>query len=203
MRNLHRGFALLELAVWTVVLLPLGLSGASLVAEIHDDAVAKMLPATLLREARGPLSTWRSDGAEGVLEADRNRMQKAVEQLAARGETELSLATWKLRDVSAMACSWVLSIDPHAGDVSRIEHVVCASRGRLASRLDLHTVLRSRIGRPIGVPLNISGVGGTFVDQRVLVALAVVGEANGLILRSEQRLVVGHAAGALREEVSL
>lgn len=203
MRNLHRGFALLELAVWTVVLLPLALSGASLIAELHDDAVAKMLPATLLREATGPLSVWRSDGAEGVLEADSNRMHKAVEELAARGQSELSQATWKLKDVSAMACSWELFIDPHDGEAIQIEHVACASRGRLASRLDLHTVLTSRLAQPIGVPLKIPGVGSTFVDRRVMVALSVIGEANSLMLRSEQRVLVGYAVGALREEVSL
>lgn len=197
------GFALLELAVWFVPLLPLAMWSASLLSQIHDDAVAKMLPANLIRETRGPMLLWRSDGATGVLEADVSRMRSAVEDLAARGESELSEGAWKLKNISAMACSWVVSIDVVSGDSIEIERATCATRGALAARLDLNVVVRSWIRQPIGAPLGIPGLDWSFADRRVLVGIAVVGEVAGLIPDSGQQLVSAYAVGAIREEVSL
>jgi hypothetical protein len=193
------GFALLELALWTTVLLPVALVAVSLFGEVYDSAVVRMVPGALLRETQGHLVTWRSDGVEGGLSVDTTRLDRLISNLAERGIREVSSGTFALSSLSAVGCWWAISIDPSSGGALGVTSSECSSRGPRAEELSLQTALKAQLTEPLGVP----AVAGQYSQVRILVGVAVGGTFSGLLSRSGDTLLVGNSISGVREEVSL
>lgn len=193
------GFALLELALWTTVLLPVVLAGVSLFGEVYDSAVVRMVPEALLRETQGHLVTWRSDGSEGGLIVDTARLGRLVNDLAERGIREASSEAFALSNLSAVGCWWSVSIDPSSGAALGVTSSGCSSQGPRAGDLSLQGALQSQLSQTVGVP----AAAGQFSQLRILVGLAVGGSFGGLISSSGDTLLVGNSIRGIREEVSL
>jgi hypothetical protein len=203
MRQRCGGFAVLELACWSAVLLPITLFSASIFSQIYDHAVMTMLPETLLRETQGHVVTWRPDGAEGGLEVVQERQRELVKELAERAMTEISSSTFKLSQHSALACSWEVSITADTGFGRISEGAVCVSQGPLSAQLSLDQLLHVRLQEPIAVPLGVPGVAARYADTRVLVGVVLAGVFNGLMPGVQGDIVTAQAVGGLREEVML
>ncbi len=193
------GFALIELALWATVLLPVVLAAASLFGQVYDSAVVRMVPEALLRETEGRVVTWRSDGIEGALAVDTSRLGRLVGGLVERGLRELSRESCALKSISALACWWAVSIDPNTGAGLGVTASGCSSQGPLTESLSLQGALQSRLTEPLGVP----AVAGQYSRIRLLVGVAVGGAFRGLIPSAGETVLVGDSIGGIREEVSL
>ena len=198
-RRQSAGFALIELAIWAVVLLPVSLAAVSLFGEVYDSAVVRMVPDALLRETPGHLVTWRAGGFGGELAIDASRLGRLVGDLAERGRRELMKQTCTLRNVSALACWWALSIDPLTGIGVGVTSSGCRANGALAGSFSLEGSLQTRMTSVLGVPTSE----GRYSPVRILVGVVVGGTFRGLIPRPEDAVLTGSTIGGVREEVSL
>ncbi len=197
------GFAVLELAAWCAVLLPVTVLGFSYGTFFHNDSVMRRIPATVLRETVGRVSQWSPDGDAGHMVADVARLRDMIADVASRAARESVGMTYALTNASATACFWVLNIDPLSGAVVSDQAKECVEVGPLSLRASLEARQReTRTGR-IGVPLG--GVGGleSYAHQIILIGVEVAGLFQGISEWSEDLAIHHGKVKRLREEVAL
>lgn len=192
----------MEVAVWSTVLLPVGLLAASLYALGHDHNVVQIIPETLQRETVGEALTWVSDGSVGTFAVDYTLLQDSVNTLADQGIAEITQNSFKLKNLSARACFWVYQVDSLTGSVGGLESTGCVERGPLASSLSLAGPLASRMSLGVAIPTHVSG-GEAFIDRVILLGIAVGGVFNGITLLMDPQFVQHGAAWVPRKEVVL
>lgn len=197
-----KGFAAMEAAVWSTVLLPVALFAASLYALSHDQNVVQIIPETLQRETIGEVLTWVSDGSVGTFSVDYTRLEEAINKLADRGLAEIGRNSFKLGELSARACFWVYQVDSSSGGVGDLESTRCVDRGSLGSSLSLESSFRSRISMGISMPTQVPG-GEDFLDRVVLLGVGVGGLFDGITLLTESQFVGHSAVWVPRKEVFL
>lgn len=199
----RNGFALLELAAWSAVLLPVALLGFSYGTFFHNDSAMRSIPATVLRETVGRVSQWYPDEDAGEMVADIRRLQGAIQDLARRAAHESSIMTYALDSPSAIACYWVLNVDPLSGAAISEQAQDCVQLGALPLRASLEARERQvRMGN-IGVPLRFSGSLENYAHQVVLVGVEVSGVFRGIAgWRGNESIQYGQVK-RLREEVEL
>ncbi len=188
------GFVALESAIWCLMLLPLGLLGVSMFALAHDENLVQRLPESLMRETKGRVITWRSDGESGFFEVNQGRLTAIVLGLRDRALLALQQQAFKLDDISARACYWVYGVDAVSGAVDSAALISdCRSQGELSAGLQLETPRINRIQSGIAKPIVIDGEVGEFISRVVLIGVAVGGRYQGLAeyLRGD---VVQHGA---------
>jgi len=202
-RYQRNGFAVLELAAWSVVVLPVALLGFSYGTFVHNDSAIRRIPTAVLRETVGGVSQWFSDGDAGHMTADIGRLREVIQDAARRAARESVDMTYALHEGSATACFWVLNVDPISGLALSEQARECVQRGPLSLQASLEArqhVIRSG---SVGVPLGITGALERYAHQVVLVGVEVGGLFYG-VAEWRNGLVIQHGqVKRLREEVEL
>ncbi len=197
------GFAVLELAAWSVVILPVALLGFSYGTFFHNETAMRMVPSAVLRETVGAVSRWSSNGDAGEMVADIGRLRELIQNLTLRAAHESLGRTYALTDTSATACFWVLAIDPLSGRAISEQAQECAQIGTLSLSASMNARVQEARAEKIGVPLGVAGSLETYAHQVVLVGVEVAGLFHGI---AEWRKGVAIQYGEvkkLREEVEL
>jgi len=202
-RRKRNGFAVLELAVWSVVLLPVTLLGFSYGTFFHNDSAIRRIPAAVLRETVGGASQWASDGDAGRMIADLGRLREIIRDAARRAARESVDMTYALHESSSTACFWVLNVDPHTGLAVSDEARECVQLGPLSLQTRLEARQREIRGGGVGVPLGISGVAERYASQVVLVGVEVGGLFHGVAEWREGLPIQHGCVKRLRDEVEL
>lgn len=201
--NRGNGFAVLELAVWCAVLLPVTVLGFSYGTFFHNDSAMRRVPTAVLRETMGRVSQWSSDGDAGQMVADRGRLRAMIADMAPRAARESVGVTYGVNSASATACFWVLNVDPLSGSVVSDQASECVQVGPLSLRQSLEARQRETRARRIGVPLGIAGAPESFAHQVILVGVEVAGLFQGISEWSEGLTIQHGKVKRLREEVEL
>lgn len=202
-RSQSRGFALLELAAWCVVALPVALVGADVLGMSHDRNITQTVAAETVRETVGHALSWHSDGYVGLYQVDYNALQAAVDRMAERALSELDHGAMFLVNSSVLACYWVVSVDPVSGLAESDEAMGCAERGPRSDALSLVDYRREISADRVGTPNPVSLGGEYFAPKSVLIGVNVGGHFRGVssLLRSD--LISTGVIRLLREEISL
>lgn len=202
-RYRRNGFAVLELATWCTVLLPVTLLGFSYGTFFHNDSSMRRIPTTVLRETVGRVSQWSSDGSAGLMVADIGRLREMITDIARRAARETFAMTYGLKDTSATACFWVLTVDPLSGSVVSDQARECVQVGPMSLRGTLETREREFSADKIGVPVGMSGSVESYAHQVVLVGVEIAGLFQG-VSELVGGLTIQHGkVKRLREEVEL
>lgn len=202
-RHQRNGFAVLEVAAWSVVLLPVALLGFSYGTFFHNDSAIRRIPAAVLRETLGGVSRWSSDGDAGRMIADLGRLREIIQDAARRAARESVDMTYALHESSATACFWVLNVDPNSGLVVSDQARECVQLGPLSLQTSLEVRQREIRGTGVGVPLGISGTTERYAHQVVLVGVEVGGRFHG-VAEWQEGLPIQHGyIKRLRDEVEL
>lgn len=199
---IQKGFAAMEVAVWSAIVLPVGLLAASLYALGHDQNIVQIIPETLQRETVGESLTWISDGSIGAFSVDYTLLQDSINKLADRGIAEITQNSFKLKDLSSCACFWVYQVDSGTGAVGGLESTDCVNRGSLGNSFSFANPLASRISMGISIPTHVGG-GEEFVDKVVLLGIAVGGIFDDISLLMDPQFVQHGAVWVPRKEVVL
>jgi len=202
-RHGRNGFAVLELAVWSVVLLPVALLGFSYGTFFHNDSVMRGVPATVLRETVGRVSQWRPNGWSGEMVADIGRLRGVIHDLARRAARESLATTYAIDGASAVACYWVLNVDPLSGDAISDQSHECAQLGPLSLRPHLEERERETRKKKLGVPLVTGGVLESYAHQVVLIGVEIGGVFRGIAEWRDGVTIQHGQVKRLREEVEL
>ncbi len=199
----RNGFAVLELAAWCAVLLPVTVLGFSYGTFFHNDSAIRRIPTTALRETVGRVSQWASDGDAGHMVADIGRLREVISAVATRAARESVGMTYGLNSASATACFWVLNVDPLSGSVVSDQTRECVEVGPLSLRASLEARQReTRTGR-IGVPLGVTGALESYAHQVILIGVEVGGLFQGISEWSDGLTIQHGKVKRLREEVEL
>jgi len=203
--TLSGGFALLEAALWCVLLIPLALSGMALVAIGHDQNQVQMIPESLMRETGGRVITWRSDAQDGFFEVDRERLALVVERLANQAYQQVEGQTHKLRKSSARACFWVYDVDPLSGELdNEVRMLECHGIGPKSDQLDLTYALHQRLRAHVaGIIRSADGDIDGYMPCAVLIGVSVGGEFEGLGEYLQSKSVQHAAVWVPREDIVL
>lgn len=199
----RNGFAVLELAAWSVVVLPVALLGFSYGTFFHNDSAIRGIPAAVLRETVGGVSRWSSDGNTGHMSADVVRLREVIHDTALRAARESVEMTYGLNEGSAAACFWVLDVDPISGLAVSAKAHECVQLGPLSLIARLEAREREMRAERVGVPLGITGALERYAHQVVLVGVEVGGLFHG-VAEWREGLVIQHGqVKRIREEVEL
>lgn len=176
-----RGFALLELAAWMVVFLPVLVTSIGLFAAAYERNILQIIPEALMRETPGGVMTWRSDKAGGSFEVDTIHLDRLVTQLTERAAQEAKTGVFTLRNVSAKGCYWVFDVSSQRGTPQGTVTSRCIERGLSGADLSLESSLRARIAAGIAEPIR-AGDGSIveYVSPAVVIGVAVGGDFVGL-----------------------
>jgi hypothetical protein len=202
-RYRRNGFAVLELATWCAVLLPVTLLGFSYGTFFHNDSSMRRIPSTVLRETVGRVSQWSSDGSAGLMVADIGRLREMINDIARRAARETLAMTYGLNETSATACFWVLNVDPLSGSVVSDQARECVQVGPLSLRASLETREREFSASRIGVPLGMAVSVESYAHQVVLVGVEIAGLFQGVSEWSGALTIQHGKVKRLREEVEL
>ena len=202
-RHKRNGFAVLELATWCAVLLPVTLLGFSYGTFFHNDGSMRRIPAVVLRESVGRVSQWSSDGNAGVMVADIGRLREMINDIARRAARETLALTYALADTSATACFWVHNVDPLWGSVVSGQTSECVQVGPLSLRAKLETRERELSAVRIGIPLGLTGASERYAHQVVLIGVEIAGVFQAVSELSGNLTIQHGKVKRLREEVEL
>jgi hypothetical protein len=202
-RHKRNGFAVLELATWCAVLLPVTLLGFSYGTFFHNDGSMRRIPAIVLRESVGRVSQWSSDGNAGVMVADIGRLREMINDIARRAARETLALTYALTDTSATACFWVHNVDPLSGSVVSGQTSECVQVGPLSLRAKLESRERELSAVRIGIPLGLTGASERYAHQVVLIGVEIAGVFQGVSELSGNLTIQHGKVKRLREEVEL
>lgn len=202
--SIQRGLVVMEASVWCALLLPLGLIGVSLCALFYDTNTIQALPESFMRETKGRVMTWRSDGEHGFFQADQQRLVAVIEDLSERAASTLLQSSFKLRDISALACFWVYDVDAQTGEVAETpQSSECRTSGPLGTQLSLEVFHRNLILRGVARPLEAGAEVLEFVPRVVLIGVAVGARYQGLAEYFREQLVQHGAVWIPRGDVTL
>ncbi len=200
----QRGFAALELAAWMAVLLPLALTFVALFGLVGDQQVVRLIPESLMREAIGRTLVWESNGINGDLRTEEDRLERMIGTLSLRGIAQLQDESLRVLDVSSRACYWVYNVDEVTGDVGNLVSQSCVAQGLRGNILDIDQALNRRLADGVARPITVSvGAGGGFFPRATLVGVAVGGRFEGLGELFREDTVEHAAVWVPREEVVL
>jgi len=203
-RKRQGGFVAMEAAVWCLMLLPIGLFAVSMYALGHDENVVQILPESLMRESGGRVMTWRSNADQGFFDVNQGRLTSMIEDLRARGAAQLQQTSFKLGDISALACYWVYDVDPATGVVGSAPVAGdCRSSGPLGATLSLDVARGKRLQSGVSRPIVSGGDVVEFVSQVALVGVSVGGRYQGLAEYFREQIVQHGAVWVPREDVTL
>jgi hypothetical protein len=197
----QKGLATLEFAAWTTVILPLGLSFVALFGLISDQQSVRLIPESLMRETIGRSLSWESDGTNGVLRSDVDRLEGIVGALSLRAITKLQDESSHVMNASSRACYWVYGVDTITGDVGALIEQNCIAQGPLGNGLNIEGALNRRLQDAIARP--VSGALGGFFPRVTLVGVSVGGRFEGLAELFREDTVEHAAVWVPREEVVL
>jgi len=195
-----RGLAVMEAAVWSVALLPVGLLAVAMSALAHDQNMVQTIPEALLREVSGRSMRWEANGDEGEFVVDISNARRTIRVLADRGVEEARVGTFKLQSPSARACFWVFSVHSIGGSVGALEASECEDRGDLGASISFESARAERLASGVSLPLH---EGGGFVDRVVLFGVAVAGLFDGLPLVMERQRLERAVVWIPRREIVL
>lgn len=176
----QRGFATLEVAAWSTIIIPIALSFFAVFGLVRDQQVVRLIPESLARESVGRSLVWESNSIDGILRIEDGRLDWLMENLALRALTQLELESARLRNVSSRVCYWVYNVDPNTGAIGTVALQNCMGRGDMANSLSLEGALNRRLMDGIARPINPGDVGGGFFPRTTLIGVAVGGRFDGL-----------------------
>ena len=163
-----------------VVFLPLFMVSLALIASGHERNVLQIVPEALIRETPGGVVTWTADLAGGHFEPNISRLDSIANSLAERAVVELRTNAFKLRNLSAKACYWVMGISPANGLVLGTTQTRCFSKGVVGAELSLENARAQKLSTGIAEPIRIgTGAVREYVSLVVLLGVAVGGDFGG------------------------
>jgi hypothetical protein len=182
-RRFERGFAVLEVAAWAAVFLPIMLLLIDLMVAAQDARTVKFLPGTVIRELSGRAIFWRGAGVT----VNRIALEEKIDDLRDRAWEEAQQQTRHLQNVAARACYWVFAVNSGSGAIVGTPLMTnCLERNPdnvdVLGRADIFT-------QPLIDYLGVAGrpspraipVGNTsFLPLLVVFGLAVGGNFDGI-----------------------
>jgi|GEM_PF-6235877 len=202
--DVQRGFAYLEIAIWCVIMVPLGLLAAGTVGIIHDHIRMQQIPVSALREFSAPALRLRVGVGEGQIEINNAAMQGVIRSISDRifADGERSLIGG-ITDVSAAACYWVFRVDQSTGKLTSREREVCERRGALGDNISFSQNLTEYRDGVVGYPLSPQSSVVHFMEYAVLVGGAVAGRLHPIVPTEKESLIQFVRISLPRQEVSL
>lgn len=195
------GFATLEVAAWSTIIIPIVLSFFAVFGLVRDQQVVRLIPESLVRESVGRSLAWQSNGISGEFRVQDTRLDLLVENLALRAVTQLELESARLQDISSRVCYWVYNIDSNTGAVRNIILKNCVGRGAMANSLSLEGALNRRVMGGIARPIATDDEGRGFFPSTTLIGVAVGGRFNGLAELFQDQAVEHATVWIPREEL--
>lgn len=197
----QKGLATLEFAAWATVILPLGLLFVALFGLINDQQSVRLIPESLMRETIGRSLSWESDGTNGLISHDVDRLNGIIGALSLRAITQLQDESSHVMNASSRACYWVYDVDEVTGDAGAVISEGCIAQGPLGNQLNIQDALNRRLRDAIARP--VSGTLGGFFPRVTLVGVSVGGRFEGLADLFRDDTVEHAAVWVPREEVVL
>jgi hypothetical protein len=181
LNNSRHGVALIEVACWIVLILPLLMVGIGLLASAHEHTIVRLIPESLMRETATSTATWLLDPTAESLQADAAELETVITALAERAVIEGHQRSLKLRNISARSCYWIYDVDSRLGAVKGVLRSRCIPKGRFGADLSLEEVMSQRVELGISQPIALAGSDThTYLPYAILVGVALAGEFNGI-----------------------
>jgi hypothetical protein len=200
----ERGFAYLEISVWSVVLLPVVLLAAGVVGVVHDYIRMQNIPVSAAREHSAPALRFRVESAGARLDVNKDALGLVIrlirDRMVADGEKSL---VGGIADVSAVACFWVFGVDQTTGKLTSREREVCERKGALSDKMSLEQDLAKYQASASGYPAFAVGSAPRYLEYAVLIGAGVAGKVIGVPGVAEESMVQFVHISLPREEVSL
>jgi hypothetical protein len=198
-----RGIALLEMAVWSVVLLPLLLFGVNIAATVHDQIRLRQIPISALREFSVVGQVVQMEAGRVALTVNHAALGAMLVQIRARLlEDAQRSVLGGVSHLSAVACYWVLSGQPSSGARLQQLHERCERGGARADGLSLQGALAEYTATLAG--RSLTGAATTWEGAHtVLLGAAVGGEVWWMFGSAGRDLVQFNQIALPHEEVTL
>lgn len=198
-----RGIALLELALWSVVLLPLLLFGVNIAATVHDQIRLRQIPISALREFSVVGQVLQMEVGHVSLTVNHAALGAMLVQIRARLlEDAQRSVLGGVTNISAVACYWVLSGQPGTAGRFQQLHERCERGGAPADLTSLQGALADYTAALAGRSVTGAGISGDGAHT-VLLGAGVSGEVWWMFGDAGRDVVQFNQISLPHEEVTL
>jgi hypothetical protein len=199
----ERGIAILEASVCLVVFLPVALLAVFVTSLVHDENIVRAIPHQLLRENQTGALSFQAESGGIVFGPNQEALERSLGVLVESAIGKLSSQALLLSESSAVACSWVLSVDRRTG-LSRGKRVErCQRAGSIGRELSLERELGAITSEPVGLPLYGASAEDRYLDSVVVIGVKAAGRVPDFAERLAGHVISFGEVVLPRQEVSL